>query len=122
MSGQRQVIRMDKRFEQTLLYDFYGELLTEHQKKIYEAVIFDDLSYAEAADMFSVSRQAVHDNVRRTESLLRSYEEKLGLVDRFVKTKELVKEINLLAREFEKTGDAESVRKIAALSEEIGEL
>ncbi len=122
MSGQRQVIRMDKRFEQTLLYDFYGELLTEHQKKIYEAVIFDDLSYAEAADMFSVSRQAVHDNVRRTELLLRSYEEKLGLVDRFVKTKELVKEINLLAREFEKTGDAESVRKIAALSEEIGEL
>ena len=122
MSGQRQVIRMDKRFEQTLLYDFYGELLTEHQKKIYEAVIFDDLSYAEAADMFSVSRQAVHDNVRRTESLLRSYEEKLGLVDRFVKTKELVKEINRLAREFEKTGDAESVRKIASLSEEIGEL
>lgn len=122
MSGQRQVIRMDKRFEQTLLYDFYGELLTEHQKKIYEAVIFEDLSYAEAADQFSVSRQAVHDNVRRTEMLLRSYEEKLGLVDRFVKTKELVKEINDLAREFGKTGDAESVRKIAALSEEIGEL
>lgn len=122
MSGQRQVIRMDKRFEQTLLYDFYGELLTEHQKKIYEAVIFEDLSYAEAADLFSVSRQAVHDNVRRTEAMLRSYEEKLGLVDRFVKTKELVKEINHLAREFGKTGDAESVKKIAALSEEIGEL
>ncbi|MBQ6362241.1 MAG: YlxM family DNA-binding protein [Lachnospiraceae bacterium] len=113
---------MDKRFEQTLLYDFYGELLTEHQKKIYEAVIFEDLSYAEAADLFSVSRQAVHDNVRRTEAMLRSYEEKLGLVDRFVKTKELVKEINHLAREFGKTGDAESVKKIAALSEEIGEL
>ena len=116
------MIRMDKRFEQTLLYDFYGELLTEHQKKIYEAVIFEDLSYAEAADLFSISRQAVHDNVRRTEAMLRSYEEKLGLVDRFVRTKELVKEIHSLAREFEKTGDAESVRKIAALSEEIGEL
>ena len=105
-----------------MLYDFYGELLTEHQKKLYEAVIFEDLSFAEAADSFGISRQAVHDNVRRTDGLLRFYEDKLGLVGRFVRTKELVKEIGRLAESFERTGDRGAVRKIAALSEQIGEL
>ena len=42
---------MEKIVEQTLLYDFYGELLTDHQKKVYEDVVFNDLSLSEAAEV-----------------------------------------------------------------------
>ncbi|MDE6908753.1 MAG: DNA-binding protein, partial [Lachnospiraceae bacterium] len=52
---------MEKIVEQTLLFDFYGELLTEHQKIIYEDVVFGDLSFTEAAEARSISRQGVHD-------------------------------------------------------------
>ena len=43
---------MEEFLQQTLLYDFYGELLTEHQRKVYEEVVLNDLSYSEAAEMF----------------------------------------------------------------------
>ena len=56
---------MEKIVEQGLLYDFYGELLTEHQKKIYEDVVYNDLSLAEIAAEHGISRQGVHDMVRR---------------------------------------------------------
>lgn len=48
---------MDEVLKQSLLYDFYGELLTEHQRNVYEEVVQGDLSYSEAAEMFGVSRQ-----------------------------------------------------------------
>ena len=57
---------MEKIYERSMLYDFYGELLTEHQKNIFEEVVFDDLSLAEVAEAHNTSRQAVHDMVRRT--------------------------------------------------------
>ena len=56
-----QVIEMEKIVEQTLLYDFYGELLTDHQKEIYEDAVFNDLSLSEIADQQGISRQGVHD-------------------------------------------------------------
>ncbi len=52
---------MEKFVEQTLLYDFYGELLSEHQRNIYKDVIFNDLSLSEIADEYGISRQGVHD-------------------------------------------------------------
>ena len=52
---------MEKIVEQGLLYDFYGELLTEHQKKIYEDVVYNDLSLAEIAKESGISRQGVHE-------------------------------------------------------------
>ena len=48
---------MEKIVEQTLLYDFYGELLTEHQKQIYEDVVLNDLSFSEVAEERGISRQ-----------------------------------------------------------------
>lgn len=50
---------MEKILEQTLLFDFYGELLTDHQKRIYEDVVFGDLSYTEVAEEKNISRQGV---------------------------------------------------------------
>ena len=61
---------MEKIFEKTLLYDFYGELLTEHQQEIYENVVFDDMSLSEAAAEFGVSRQGIHDMIRRCDKAL----------------------------------------------------
>ena len=60
-----QVTGMEKIVRQGQLYDFYGELLTEHQKKIYEDVVFNDLSLSEIAAEQGISRQGVHDLVKR---------------------------------------------------------
>lgn len=76
---------MERIAEQAMLYDFYGELLTEHQKKIYEDVVNNDFSITEIAQENGISRQGVHDLIRRCDRLLKDYEEKLHLVERFLK-------------------------------------
>lgn len=84
---------MEKIFEQALLYDFYGELLTEHQRNIYEDVVFNDMSLGEIAEEQGISRQGVHDLIKRCDKILQDYESKLHLVERFEKAKEKVSEI-----------------------------
>lgn len=74
---------MEKIVQQGILYDFYGELLTEHQKQVYESVVYENLSLGEIAGDMGVSRQAVHDMIKRTDRILEGYEEKLGLIRRF---------------------------------------
>lgn len=78
---------MEKILEQTLLYDFYGELLTEHQKEIYEDVVLNDYSFTEIAQERGISRQGVHDLIKRCNKILQEYEEKLHLVEKFLKIK-----------------------------------
>ena len=56
---------MEKIVELGLLYDFYGELLTRHQQKIYEAAVFEDMSLGEIAEDAGISRQGVHDLLKR---------------------------------------------------------
>lgn len=84
---------MDKIFEQSLLYDFYGELLTEHQKRIYEDAVFHDMSLSEIAEEAGISRQGVHDLLKRCDKILSDYESKLHLVERFSKAKTTVLEM-----------------------------
>ena len=92
---------MEQFLQQTLLYDFYGELLTEHQRKVYEEVVLNDLSYSEAAEMFGVSRQGVHELVKRCNKILSEYESKLHLVERFVQIRETVKQIQKMASQID---------------------
>jgi len=92
---------MEEFLQQTLLYDFYGELLTEHQRKVYEEVVLNDLSYSEAAEMFGVSRQGVHELVKRCNKILSEYESKLHLVERFVQIRETVKQIQKMASQID---------------------
>ena len=66
-----------------LLYDFYGELLTDHQRKIYETAVYDDLSLNEIAAEQGISRQGVHDLIKRCTSTMEGYEDKLHMVQRF---------------------------------------
>ena len=70
---------MEKFVEQGYLYDFYGELLNDHQKKIYEDAIYNDLSLSEIADEYGISRQGVHDLIKRVTKTLDGYEAKLIL-------------------------------------------
>lgn len=110
---------MEKFLEQTLLYDFYGELLTEHQKAVYECVVLNDYSLSEAAEEYEISRQGVHDLIRRCTAILSGYEEKLHLIEKFMTAKKMVNEINSLTSEFFESKDAECVRKIDRISNEM---
>jgi len=86
---------MDKKVRQAYLYDFYGELLNEHQRRIYEDVVYNDLSLSEIADQEEISRQAVFDMLRRLDKKLAAYEAKLHLVEKFLSIQEDVEAINL---------------------------
>lgn len=96
----RNVIQGLEEFEyKGMLYDFYGELLTQHQKKIYEDVIFHDLSLSEIADEQGISRQGVHDLIKRCDKILAGYEEKLHLVEKFARIKHNIQQINQLTED-----------------------
>lgn len=84
---------MDKIYYITLLLDFYGELLTPKQRSVMASYYFDDYSLNEIAEEHSITRQAVQDMIKRTEKLLNQYEEKLMLVDKYLKRKSKVDDI-----------------------------
>ena len=109
---------MEKIVEQGFLYDFYGELLTEHQKKIYEDVVYNDYSLTEIAKENGISRQGVHDLVRRCNHMLLEYENKLHLVERFMKIKENVSQMKKLSENMEITKE-ELAEKVRVLSRKI---
>lgn len=83
--GQEQSIeqRLEERVYLSMLYDFYGALLKENNRRIFEAYIQEDYSISEIAGEMEISRQAVHDAVKRVTKQLKGYEEKLGLLERF---------------------------------------
>lgn len=110
---------MEKIVERNMLYDFYGELLTPHQQEIYESIIFQDLSLSEVAELHGISRQGVHDLVRRCDKLLEGYENKLHLVERFVTLKSSVGELRELTREYEKSKDQSLFQQIDRLCQTI---
>lgn len=82
---------IEERVELSLLYDFYGALLKENQQQMFEAYILDDFSISEIADDMGITRQGVHDAIKRATKQLKDYEDKLGLVGRFEQQKEAVK-------------------------------
>ncbi|GAA0612474.1 putative DNA-binding protein [Virgibacillus siamensis] len=67
------------------LFDFYQELLTPKQRNYMEMYYLEDYSLGEISELLEVSRQAVYDNIRRTETMLESYESKLKLYAKFQK-------------------------------------
>ena len=78
----------DGRLMQSMLLDFYGELLTPKQRECYDLHYNDDLSLSEIAEQLGISRQGVWDNIRRAESSLQDIEEKTGLIRRFSRTQQ----------------------------------
>lgn len=110
---------MDDFLKQTLLYDFYGELLTSHQKEIYEQFVLEDLSLSEIASAAGISRQGVHDLVRRCDHTLQGYEEKLHLVEKFLSIKEKVRRIDRELDRYESGENRQMVEDIRKISKEI---
>ncbi len=107
-----------KSFEDSLLLDFYGNLLTDKMRLTLDMYLNDDLSLTEIAEEEEISRQGVHDKVKRALAQLKDYEDKLGLVKRFLEQKESVSEAIALI-DNKKYEDARKV--LAKLSEEIEE-
>ena len=110
---------MEKIFKQALLYDFYGELLTEHQRSIYEEAVYNDMSLGEIAEEYGISRQGVHDLIKRCDKILQQYEEKLQLVNKFVNAKEklgriveLVDELEPINVDYQSRDKLEEIKKV----------
>ncbi len=108
--------------EQAMLYDFYGELLTKRQQQIYESIVFEDMSLGEIAEEEGISRQGVHDLVKRCDRILGAYEEKLGLVEKFRRTKGMAERIRRLAERAKAEHDLGLMDEIGQIAEEISTL
>ena len=104
-------------FEITLLFDTYGGMLTEKQQEYLDMRYNQDLSLGEIAQEQGVSRQAVFDNLTRTEALLRRMEENIGSVKRVMLTRQAVREILEAATVLDASSDPailDAVRRIRA--------
>ena len=84
---------MDKNIQIGLLYEFYGNLLTEKQAYVIDSYYNDDLSLSEIADELEITRQGVRKHLIEAENLLNNYEEKLGLMNKFLDNKNELKHI-----------------------------
>lgn len=110
---------IDDIIDMTLLFDLYGELLSEHQKRIYTEVVFNDYSISEVAKDEGISRQSVSDMIKRINKSLLAYEKKLRLVEKFKQTREWVKDIKVLTEDFEKSKNPNLIKEIEEISLKI---
>lgn len=102
---------MEGRREQSMLLDFYGELLTDKQRECFDLHYNEDLSLSEIAEQLGISRQGVWDNIRRAESAMREIEEKTGLIRRFEENRRGLESLRKTLRRIEElsTGEAENL-------------
>ncbi len=90
---------IEKTTRMNFLFDFYQALLTDKQRSYMELYYLDDLSLGEIAEEYNISRQAVYDNIRRTEAMLEEYEEKLNLFSKFENRQETIEQLLKLAKD-----------------------
>ena len=87
---------LEKTTRMNYLYDFYQSLLTPKQSSYMSLYYLDDYSLGEIAEEYDVSRQAVYDNIKRTETMLEEYEEKLLLFHKFQERSKLISKMKEL--------------------------
>ncbi len=85
---------LDTIAQASLLYDFYGALLTDKQREVMELYHEENYSIVEIAEELGVTKQAIHENLRKSEKILRAYEEKLGLMKSLLETRELIETVD----------------------------
>lgn len=110
---------IENRIELSILYDFYGELLKENQKQIFEDYIQNDLSLSEIATDAGISRQGVHDIIKRCSKQLMDYEEKLKLIVKYENTKVKVNDIIKILNVIKETKEISKIDEIEKLSSSI---
>lgn len=111
----------DKTFEMSLLFDFFGDLLTEKQRNCFDLYYNDDLSLSEIAEQAGISRQGVRDNILRAESALREYEEKTGVVRRFTETQTAISQLEESIKLF-LANNAHSEQEASSILEKLEKL
>ncbi|WP_338469849.1 putative DNA-binding protein [Niallia sp. XMNu-256] len=99
------------------LYDFYQSLLTPKQRSYMALYYLDDFSLGEIAEEYNVSRQAVYDNIKRTEAMLEEYESKLLLFEKFLERNKLIQEMKELLNE-----NTPSLHKLSEMVLELAKL
>lgn len=115
-------VRVETFAKVNLLHDFYGQLLTDRQRSFIELYYGQNLSLGEIAEEFNVTRQAVHDTLKRAAQLLEEYEVKLGLVAKFLTQRNKLIEAGTLLDEYKMTGETGKVWRARELLNEILEL
>jgi len=104
------------------LFAFYEELLTERQQEMIRLYFYHDLSLGEIADEYSISRQAVYDNLQRAEAALEDYEAKLGLVKKHKKNQVKVKKLANIVDKIANQIDDKEVKSLLEIVDDLGEL
>lgn len=110
--------------ELILLYDYYGDLLTDRQKECFELRYNQDLSLGEIGQELGISRQGVHDNLARTEALLRNMEQKTGCVQRDLRCRRAIGQILDAAQTLSNNSDMQvsvAAQKIIAAAQDLEE-
>ena len=113
---------MEKLVEIGILFDFYGKLLSEKQFQAIELYYIHDLSLAEIGEELNITRQGVFDTLKRSEQKLYHYEEILGLVDKFNKSHETIRDILKVAKELQDYGIKNNIDIIYKKAHEIEEI
>lgn len=119
MSQLDKIDKLDEVVQLSILYDFYGELLNDRKKQIFEDYVLNDLSLSEIADLQGISRQGVYDVVKRCSQELKTYEDKLGLTKKFQIVKEKLNRIKDIASDAEGTKDSTINHEIVTLADDI---
>lgn len=114
-----QIEKLDEIVLLSILFDFYGDLLSDNKKQIFEDYILNDLSLSEIAEERGISRQGVYDAVKRCSNELKSYEERLALVQKFQVVKDKVNLIKEAVSEIRISGDVVHFDEIETLADDI---
>lgn len=112
----------DATFGRTMLFDFYGELLTDKQREYFDLHYNEDLSLGEIAEQTGISRQAVWDIIRRAEAALVETEKKTGLVARFLEQRKVISDMQDELKSLSTLTDGEAALLVESLSEELKKL
>ncbi|MEH7222531.1 putative DNA-binding protein [Bacillus sp. JJ1566] len=100
---------IEKTMRMNYLFDFYQSLLTPKQRNYMSLYYLDDFSLGEIAEEYEISRQAVYDNIKRTETMLEEYEEKLLLFQKFQERRKLFTELKRLSQKYDDSLELENV-------------
>lgn len=116
---------MEKNIEISLLFDFYGQLLSQKQQQAVDLYYNDDLSLAEISEIMQITRQGVRDYIKRSEAQLFEFEEKLGLYKRFQTIDEYILRIKDKAVEIKKSDNKDDIHRLSdeiiSIAEKINE-
>ncbi len=111
--------KLEEIVQLSMLYDFYGDLLNDHKKQIFEDYILNDLSLSEIASEKKISRQGVYDVVKRCSLELKDYEDKLALTHKFNTIKDKLNKIKEISASIRITGDTTEMETIDVLADDI---